>query len=387
MQNILFVLYHNFRANSAIHVHNFANQLTTHGCECIVAVPNQKETACSVESKCYTVIDFSEIKSLRNIFRNGQGPDIVHAWTPREIVRTYCEKLRKLYSFKLFVHLEDNEELILQKSTQQSLKDLSNIDERHFPSNLSHPILYRQFLSLADGITIIIDRLREFLPPRVPHLTLWPGVDKNIFFPRDRNQKLASQLGIPLNCTVLCYTGNVHAANAREVRSLYLAVAMLNREGQPTTLIRTGQDFYDFIGSDNKWVKKYVIDLGYLESHAEIADILALADILIQPGKSDPFNDYRLPSKLPEFLAMGKPVILPEANIGHCIKSMQQAISLPNVDAPNIVETVKLLVADAALRDRLGAGAITFANTYLDWPTNGNKLLHFYQSQSSNVLT
>jgi hypothetical protein len=206
MQNILFVLYHNFRANSAIHVHNFANQLTTYGLECIVAVPNQKETADSLGKKFYAIIEFSETKLIEKLFSNGQGPDIVHAWTPREVVRTYCEELRELYSFQLFIHLEDNEEYISQKNTQQSLEEISKSGESQFPSHLSHPVRYRQFLSLADGITIIIERLQAFVPTQVPYLVLWPGVDKSIFFPRERDKTLAAQLGIPLNCTVLCYT-------------------------------------------------------------------------------------------------------------------------------------------------------------------------------------
>ena len=47
------------------------------------------------------------------LFGNDLPPDIVHAWTPRENVRLFCERLRSLCSFALLVHLEDNEELIL----------------------------------------------------------------------------------------------------------------------------------------------------------------------------------------------------------------------------------------------------------------------------------
>ena len=50
---------------------------------------------------------------------------------------------------------------------------------------------------------------------------------------------------------------------------------------------------------------------------AEIPGYLALADAFVQPGAPDDFNRYRLPSKLPEFLAMGRPVILPHCNIGN----------------------------------------------------------------------
>ena len=56
------------------------------------------------------------------------------------------------------------------------------------------------------------------------------------------------------------------------------------------------------------WAAEYTQSLGFIEDRHRIADILCLADVLIQPGRPDPFNDLRFPSKLPEFFAMGKPV-------------------------------------------------------------------------------
>ena len=45
--------------------------------------------------------------------------------------------------------------------------------------------------------------------------------------------------------------------------------------------------------------------------------LLVAADILVQPdGSPGPFNDYRFPSKLPDFFASGRPVVLPKTNIG-----------------------------------------------------------------------
>ena len=49
---------------------------------------------------------------------------------------------------------------------------------------------------------------------------------------------------------------------------------------------------------------------------SELPDYYALADVLIQPGRADDFNDFRIPSKLPEFFAMGLPVVLPPTNVG-----------------------------------------------------------------------
>ncbi len=61
---------------------------------------------------------------------------------------------------------------------------------------------------------------------------------------------------------------------------------------------------------------------------SEVPGYLALADAFVQPGAPDEFNRYRLPSKLPEFLAMGRPVILPRCNIGNELSDRENAMLL-----------------------------------------------------------
>ena len=383
MQNVLFVLYYNFRANSAVHIHHFANNLVAQGLSCAVAVPQNKDSICILDQPLYTTTEFSEIDQLKNLFPDGRGPDIVHAWTPREVVRLYCEQLREHYHFKLFVHLEDNEEHLLEKSLQKPYQDLVTHCPAALPTHFSHPLNYRKFLETADGITIIIDRLKEFVPKATPTLVLYPGADVDSFFPRERDPELVAELGIPLNSAVLCYTGNVHPANACEVRSLYLAVAMLNREGYPTVLVRTGQDSFNFLGEDDRWAKKCSIELGFVD-RSSLPNILALADILVQPGRADAFNNYRFPSKLPEFLAMGKPVILPATNIGLQMQHMKEAMILPIVDGLHIGESVKRLLNDKDLYDTLSHGALNFAKKHLSWSKSSEKLKLFYETVSKN---
>lgn len=379
MQNILFVLYHDFHSNSAVHVHHFANHLVTQGLDCVVAVPNNKNTVSDIGKNLYEVTEFSEISELASLFHNNKAPDIVHAWTPREVVRLYCEKLGKKYDFKLFIHLEDNEEHLLEKFLKKPYKKILNTPQNSISEGLSHPIKYREFLSMADGVTIIMDKLKQFVPDRAPTTVLWPGVNTDLFFPREPDLALAASLGVPLNSTVLCYTGNVHAANAHEVRSLYLAVAMMNREVRSTVLLRTGKDYCNFLGEDDRWARQYSIELGYID-RLKLPEILALADVLIQPGRSDEFNDYRFPSKLPEFLAMGKPVILPAANIGRFMEHMKDALVLPVVDALHIVKAVNLVLNDEVLYGKLGRGALNFAETNLSWRKNSENLKSFYEA-------
>src|SRR6478736_1543136 len=115
MSNVLFVLYHDFGANSAVHVHNFANQLAALGHSIAVAIPEDADRGAGMGEQNYTVHHFDQVDGdWSRVFPCSGGPDIVHAWTPRENVRLFCEKLAGFCDFALFVHLEDNEELILE---------------------------------------------------------------------------------------------------------------------------------------------------------------------------------------------------------------------------------------------------------------------------------
>ena len=379
MSNILFALYHDFSANSAVHVHNFANQLHALGHSTAIAIPDGKDRGATLGEQNYSVQRFEEVDGdWARVFPDGRAPEIVHAWTPRENVRLFCEKLAGFCDFSLFVHLEDNEEIILEVNLGMPFEKLARSRSAEIPANLSHPRNYRAFIASAAGVTIIMDRLERFVPPEVPKLILWPGADEQLFYPRPRDPALLEQLGLSEETVVLCYTGNVHSANARDVRSLYLAAAILDREGVPARLVRTGRDFCPFLGPDEEWAHRISIELGHVP-YQEIPDILSLADVLVQPGADNAFNEFRLPGKLPEFFAMGRPVIVPRTNVGRFVRHGEEAWVLDKVDALGILNAVLELRKNRALSERLAVGAGEFCRRHFNWKKNAGVLMEFYQ--------
>ena len=148
MSNILFVLYHDFSANSAVHVHNFANQLVDLGHSVAVAIPKDDDTGGALGEQHYSVLAYHEVDgNWTPVFSNGLPPDILHAWTPRENVRLFCEKIRALCSVLLFIHLEDNEELILEANLGRTFEELARSPSMKLPGNLAHPRNYRRFIA------------------------------------------------------------------------------------------------------------------------------------------------------------------------------------------------------------------------------------------------
>ena len=383
-RNILFVLYGDFSANSALHVASLANELIGLGYDCVVAVPDHKETLGALPRAAFMALDFDELDHLPAYYRNGLGPRVVHAWTSRENVRRFCGAVAAAYGSAVFVHLEDNEQEILETRVGRSFSELAALPDAELdalvPAILSHPRRAAEFLRGAAGVTVIVERLKEHVPPGHPCALIWPAADQRCFFPRPRDERLRARLGLRPRDIVLFYHGNTHTSNAAEMRSLYEAVALLNRRGRTTQLIRTGRDFPDFLPEGDAWIRPYLIPLGHVGRAKHLPALMAAADYFVQPGLPGTFNDYRFPSKLPEFFSLGRPVILPHTNLGSVVRHGEDAWVLPRADAAAIADAIEQLHGNPALVEKLSRGAATFAAEHFSWPRSARRLLEFYCS-------
>ncbi len=386
-RNLLFILPGSFASNSALHVAALANELAASGHACVVAVPHDPETIAHHRHPQFRGVTYREAEQP-GLFPDGRGPDTIHAWTTRENVRQLATALRRQRKAQLLVHLEDNESHLLALTLGRSPAEVAALPDaeldRLLPPDLSHPRRSREFLALADGVTVITERLREFVPAGKPCLTLWPAADARYFGPQPIPAAFRAALAFPPGATVLFYHGNVHAANAADMRELYAAVAQLNEAGHPVTLIRTGLDQVDFLGPWADRVRPHVLAMGQILQHRHLPALMALADIFVQPGGSDAFNDYRFPSKLPEFFAIGRPVILPRANLGQTVRHGVDAYVLDRADATGIRQAVLALRADPALSERLGRGAIAFAAQHFSWRRSAAALANFHATLAAS---
>jgi glycosyltransferase involved in cell wall biosynthesis len=377
--NVLLVLYHNFQCNSANHVDGIARVLCNLGCDCIVAVPNEPIHAELMDKPPYKAATFQQVLDGRVKFANGSGAQVAHFWTPREVNRHFWKRLRDRGRFATIIHMEDNEELISRSQLGADYDAWVKEPRRgEFPPHLSHPRYWMEFLQAADGLTVIIDALREIIPKDKPTELIWPSTDERSFHPRASDAGLRRELGIDRGQTVLAYHGNVHSANFREVRSLYLATALLNREGRPTTLLRMGRDHLELDADYRRWADQYASAVGFVPSRDRLAQILSEADMFVQPGLCDAFNEYRFPSKVPDFLALGKPLILPRTNIGLVTRHGEDAFVLEEATGTAIADAVKTILDDQPLRQRLSEGARRFFESNLGWPSTAVKLLDLY---------
>jgi hypothetical protein len=381
--NILFCLYGDFASNSAQQVAHLANQLKARGHDCVVAVPTGLPSLNSLHRADFTATEFPALLAGPVPFRNREGPDIVHAWTTRESIRRFLDQyLPGKTQARLIVHLEDHESFLTEAALGASTAALGGLGEDELDARCglahTHPQRGPVLLRSAAGVTTIIDTLFAHGPADLPKHFIWPAADDAFFVAQPRRDNLRADLGLPADALVLFYHGNTHAANAREMRSLYLAVALLNRQGVPTRLIRCGHDAVPFLGEDDSWCRRWVLPLGHVQKQSQLPGLMSLADAFVQPGAPGRFNDFRFPSKLPEFFSIGRPVILPRANLGLKVEHLRDAYVLDRADGESIARALVHLRGDPALATRLGEGALAFARRHFNWAESAARLEAFY---------
>jgi glycosyltransferase involved in cell wall biosynthesis len=388
--NILFVNYGDFTTNSLNHIAGFANALCAAGHACAVAVPTKPETISAVRDPLFIPATYAALLAKPGLFPDARPADLIHAWTPREGVRKFVLAYQRLLATpaRVIIHLEDNERYLIEAYTGKPFAELRTASPHETATwlvdGLPHPLRHEHFLRIADGVTHIVDRLKEHIPSGVPSQLLPPPVDFDFYSP-DRpfpTSDLRVQLGLRAEEKILVFTGSNTFANEPEMRELYLAVALLNQRGTPTRLIRTGFNSPTFLASLAFDYQAFVLDLGFVEK-ARLPQLLALADILVQPGHPGPFNDYRLPSKLPEFLASGKAVVLPPTNLALLMQDGRDAVFLKTGTPEDIADTCQRLFADAKLCATLGQNGAAFARRHFDATTNTKALAAFYAATTA----
>lgn len=377
--NVLFILYESLDSNSGIQIQLHADRLEKVGIESIFAVPTTQImrgfTAPDPRVRTYEQIEREGV-----VYSNGKEPDIIHAWTPRETVRYFCEKVLKRYPCPLIIHFEDNEEYLTEINVCKPFIELEKLSDEELdkiiPSHLYHPKRGRKFLTEAQGLTMIIDTLQHFNEANLPAIILPPPVDERFFYPRPINMNLRKELGIREDQIVLAYTGNVHAVNQKEVKELYYAVHLLNKQGYPTALIRSGVNTVSLGRED--WIRENEIDMGWVQRD-KIPDILAAADYLVQPGTPSLFNDQRIPSKLSEFFAMGRPVILAKTNLGLKVQHKKNGYVVDIADSKSICRAIVDLRKNKELSKEISENSVDFYLQHIAPAFVNSKINEFYK--------
>ena len=361
----------------------FAQQLSHKEHQCVISLPSLDGPTLLSDHSGLRLISHAETRNDSSLFQDGSPADIIHAWTPRDPVRQVVIKLLHQHTSRLIVHMEDNEEYITAHSSDLTFQQLQQLPDYQLNDIIKphymHPRRGPALLEMADAISIITPSLSRFVPPGTPSAVIHPIIDSALFRPHNPPESLRADLSLSPEDRIITYTGGVHPINRSDIIGLYEMTSLINAGGTPCKLIHTGPGSCQLASQLPREKAAHVKAMGMVDRN-QIPQLLALADVLVQPGPIDDYNTYRLPSKIPQFLSMGKPVILPATNIGLALKDRQQAVVLNDTSPQSFANACLEVFNSPQLAARLANGAHQFATQAFNIDTNASTLEDLYLS-------
>jgi colanic acid biosynthesis glycosyl transferase WcaI len=244
----------------------------------------------------------------------------------------------------------------------------------------------RFVLSRADLVLPISEGFRESViqkgvaPTRVLVIPHW--ADDRVYHPAPRDTTLAEQLGIG-DCFVIVYAGNI--GRLQGLAQLVEAAGLLRAEMPRLRLLMIGD------GVERERLRQMALQLGasniqFIDrmSPQDVVRHCALADALYLGLADTKLARLSVPSKLPTYLACGRPVI---ANVpGETAAFVERhgfGVNCAGATAAAIAEAVRIM-ADASpeIREAMSARALNLFRTSFRMET----LLDQHDSAMRSVL-
>ncbi len=382
--NILFVLYGDLNSNTAIPITLFAKHLNAQGHQCALAVPQRPDPSKAILNPFLPAFGFDQILEKNcAIFPQGQRAHIVHACTPRKVIYEFISEYMDIIPTPIAVYLEDNEDWIAQvalKATESSILSFTNKEiDGQLPKYLSHPFESLYFIGLCDLAILIQKKLAVSVPPFIPQKIVSWGYDLEEFQSRSEGiHEVREKYNIPATAKVIVYPGGLNPYTQSAIQDLCEAVIQINDQGIECILLRTGPGPLAQVYPNDEYPKNIIRDLGVIP-RSDIPPLLNIADVFVQPGRITLFEDLRLPSKIPEFLAMGKPLLLPNCHIADFFQDSVDAVILKTGESQEIAQKCIEVFSDEIWSGTLGKNARIIAEQHFDIHKQTNLLLEAYQ--------
>ncbi len=245
-----------------------------------------------------------------------------------------------------------------------------------------------KFHPLADGCVAmgepLLERAAALGIPRDRMINLLHGCDPEGLTPYPVDAARSRLQGLPKEGFVLGYVGVMRKTTAE---LLFPAFQRLRQQaGCPVKLVCAGNhklpDFWSYVPAD---CAADVVETGWI-SYEELNLFLSASDVMVLPFRRMTATDNIWPSKLNDYLAVGRPTVGTDMRILRPVFAQHQ-IGLLTADEPQaFADGCLRLLHDAPLRQQMAANARALAEGELSWQHLVDRLEQFYQELVSKML-
>lgn len=414
---IAIVSYMGFDGAGVKHAHYFANRLVAAGHDVLFLLNGACDTVeLMADSPKYALTEVSFRHGLLSpVTRRAVeefSPEIVHIWTPRHVPARVGIDVAVHHAARLVIHFEDDEEFVLRHfsgNTRFCEDDLELfrlfLDEELDAARLEeiagkldteflrvtaldppswawiHPIVSAVAMRFADASTVISSAYREYLRElngdRPSHL-LYPGVDHERFMKAAGDSRLAAELGVE-DRKVFLYSGTI--ADIHDFTSFMKAMPPVVRDHPESVLVQVGRNTIPGITDRmiaELGIEDHVVFTGAVPHH-RMPEYLALADVFLAPVRPDDFNAHRLPAKIPEYMAVGRPMLIADHTFGLELEQGTEVEKVESDSPDEVADAMRRLLADPARWPAMGRRLRARSRELFDWDANTDRLIDFYE--------
>jgi glycosyltransferase involved in cell wall biosynthesis len=234
--------------------------------------------------------------------------------------------------------------------------------------------LERFLISKCDAITVVCEPLKDYYASYAKKIYIVPGgVNLDHFNP---NIKPISEIyQLKGNSVLVMYSGNFRYYQGIDML-LEAASDIVHIHGKKIKFILIGNlsnstKYAEIIKKENLEHNVFLLDE---KAYDTIPTYLSASDILVVPRPFTEICHYAFPSKLPEYMGMGKAVVATDlGDASKLIKSQETGI-LIQPTKEELVNALMKLGEDSNLRLQLGKNARQFVEENYSWDKIGDKL-------------
>jgi glycosyltransferase involved in cell wall biosynthesis len=260
------------------------------------------------------------------------------------------------------VCLEVNAPLALERSKERD----ERLTFRTFAARME-----RWICTNATRTIVVSTPLREYLEsvgvPEGKCFVMPNGVDPIRFSPKERDQTLMDRLGVAPDHFVVGFTGVLRAWHGLEL--IVAAMAKLIEGGLKTFLLIVGDGPYrqELEGLVTRAGLKDSVRITGHVSHERVPDYVALFDVAVSPRATF----YASPMKVIEYMALGKPVVVPRTpNFLDIVEDRVNAVTFEDGSACALEEAIAYLYRSRDICLQLGRNARRKVEDRLNWRWN-----------------
>jgi PEP-CTERM/exosortase A-associated glycosyltransferase len=234
----------------------------------------------------------------------------------------------------------------------------------------------------ADRVITITGALRDEMVRRgVPpeHITVVPnGVDTSRFSPMPRDEALAAELGMTAK-TVIGYVGSILDYEGLELLIDAAAALKAERSDFAVLVVGDGTAYPAVRARAERLGLGDVVTFTGRVPHAEVERYYSVVDIAPFPRRPLAVCEMVSPLKPFEAMAMAKAVVVSSvAALTEIVTDGENGLVHTKGDVASLTATLRRLLDDPELRERLARGGLEWVRAERDWTALAGRVDHIY---------